>query len=177
MEVLVFALATAVVFIAVGITFGIRSSLLSISAKKGKLRLAGLLCVGAGICTAGLAAFAFQASLAVFDVTREISRVQVKSENKGYRTLVAVRTSTGEIDLNASGRSNFFQTGQRMQARYEGVTGHILKARFLSENSTQVGVFNGTDTWAPYGITIGGLFVISVGLLRYRSDPEATHRL
>lgn len=72
--------------------------------------------------------------------------------------------------------SRCFHKGQLLRARYQGVTGHILQAHFLSADGADVAVFHGTDTWFPYWLLLGGSLVIFAGQRKYRPNPDGAQR-
>lgn len=160
----------------VGIYFAVASAMQSVSPRKGKQRLTAFLCIGGCIYGIAFSMLAYQAKLPTCELLGEIEQAQVHAEGKGHRTTLLVRISGGEITVDASGTSPFFHTGQSIRARYQGVTGHILEAHFLSTNGAEVGVFNGTDTWPSYGLLLVGLLVIFAGYKKYRRDPEGAER-
>ena len=90
---------------------------------------------------------------------------------------MTVQVGPGQVALDASGMSPYFQAGQLIRVRYQGVTGDILKAHFLSTNGAEIAVFNGTDTWSPYWWIVSGAFVIFAGYKKYCRDPEGAERL
>ena len=86
-----------------------------------------------------------------------------------------MHTAPGEeISINASGRSLYFRSGEHVAVKYQGYTGSILKARFISATGSEEGVFNGTDTWYPYWILLFGLLIFWVGFKKDYRDPEGS---
>ena len=168
---LIFGVAGA--FFCIGIVYAIAAARLSVSLQKGTYRFRASLCAGAAILLGALVALVYEATLPTFDVVGTIETARVQSENRSYRTYLKLRDSSGaEIAVNASGRSAYFHPGQTAEVRYQGVSGHVLHARFLSVAGAQEAVFNGTDTWPPYWGLAVGAFVIVAGIRRRRSDPE-----
>jgi hypothetical protein len=102
-----------------------------------------------------------------------IRAVEVHAGGKGsYHSDVWVRTGSGELKLNADGRSTLFRPGQDVRVRYEGYTGSILKAEFLSSTGQKEGAFNGTFAFPSYMMLFFGLFVGWVGIRKHQRDPE-----
>lgn len=167
----------AVCLILIGLAIGVLSAVQSVSPRKGKERLVAFLCIGIGVCTGASAKLRYQALLPTYELAGQIESAQVRAEGKGHRTAVVIRVGRGQVALDASGMSPYFQAGQLIRVRYQGVTGDILKAHFLSKNGAEIAVFNGTDTWSPYWWIIIGAFVIFAGFKKYRRDPEGTERL
>ncbi len=159
-----------------GIYFVVSSAVQGIPPRKGRLRLQAYLCIAGCIYGIATAVLVYEAKLPVFEFSGTIEQAQMQTEGRSHRTTLLVRISGGEITVNASGTSPFFHAGQSLRARYQGVTGHILQAHFLSADGADVGVFNGTDTWFPYWLILGGSFVIFAGQKKYRRDPEGAER-
>jgi hypothetical protein len=55
---------------------------------------------------------------------------------------------------------------------YQGETGALLRASFVSADGREDGVFNGLEMWPPFFFLLGGAIVIFPGFNRYRRDPE-----
>jgi hypothetical protein len=120
---------------------------------------------------------AIQAQLPIYIAEGTVEAVRVHAEGRGHRSEVRIRAESGaELQVNASGRSPYFRAGERVRVRYQGYTGSILKAEFLSQTGQKEGVFNGTDTWPPYFMFLGGLLLAWAGIQKHRRDPEGFGR-
>ncbi len=170
-------LAAAAVLFCVGVGYAIASARLSISMQKGAYRLRASLCVGAAILLSAVATLLYEAHLPTYEVLGTIESAQVHAEGKGHRTFLRVRVgSRAAVAVNADGISPYFHPGQVADVRYQGESGQVLHARFLSPSGTQEGVFNGTDTWPPYWWMLGGVLVIVAGFRKNKRDPEGAER-
>lgn len=166
----------AAFLVLVGVISGISSALQSIAIKKAKQRLTAIVCIGTAICIGSLGTFVYQSLMPTYELLGQIERAQIRTQGKDHRTAVLVRAGNGRVALDASGLSPYFQAGQVVRVRYQGVTGYILKAHFLSTTGAEVAVFNGTDTFPPYWGMALGAFVIFAGFRKYRRDPEAAEQ-
>ena len=168
-----FALCAAGAFFCVGVVYAIAFSRLSISTRKGAYRFRAYLCVGTAIVLSGVAALLHEADLPTYEVSGVIETAQIHAEGKGHRTYLRIRVdSRADVAVNADGISPYFHSGQLTDVRYQGVSGHILHARFLSSTGKQEGVFNGTDAWSLYWWTLMGVLVVVVGIRKNKRDPE-----
>lgn len=146
---------------------------LSSSIRKRRLEFLAYVLLGSGICIGASAIAFFQWSLPVIQADGIIEGAQVHVEGRGHRTNLQIRLQTGElVDLNASGRSEYFRFGEHVIVKYKAVTGSIVKAQFLSSSGTQEAVFNGTDSWPPYIMFSFGMFAILVGFKKNRRASE-----
>lgn len=167
-------LVIAATIFCVGILYAIASARLSISPQKGSFRFRAYLCLGTAIILSGVATLLYEAHLPIFAVVGTIESSQIHSDGKGHRTFLKVHLDSGaEIAINADGISPYFRSGQLAELRYQGVSGHVLHARFLSATGAHEGVFNGTDTWPLYWWTLIGFLVVVVGIRKNKRDPEA----
>jgi hypothetical protein len=172
-----FGFGAAAVLFCIGVGYAVASARLSISQQKGFYRFRAYLCVGAAICLSAVAALLYESHLPTYEITGTIEAAQIHSEGRGHRTYLRVRVDSGaEIAVSADGISSYFHPGQVAEMRYQGVSGHVLHARFLSASNTQEGVFNGTDTWPPYWWMLGGVLVVLAGIRKRRRDPEGAER-
>ena len=176
-EALRLVLGVAAVLFCVGVGYAIASARLSISIRKGAYRLRASLCVGTAILLSAVATLLYQKHLSTYEILGTIENAQVHAEGKGHRTFLRIRVgSRAAVAVNADGISPYFHPGQVADVRYQGESGHVLHARFLSPSGTQEGVFNGTDTWPPYWWMLGGVLVIVAGIRKNKRDPEGTER-
>jgi hypothetical protein len=147
---------------------------LSSSIRKRRLEFLAYILIGSGICIGASAVAFFQWRLPVYRIDGIVERAQVHAEGKGYRTELQVRLKTGErVNLNASGRSDYFRFGEHAIVRYKAETGSIVKAYFISSSGGQEAIFNGTDSFPPYVMFGLGVFVFFAGFKKYRRDPES----
>ena len=161
----------------IGICYAIASASLSISPRKDTYRLQAHLCVGAAVILSAFALLLYDSSLPTYEVAGTIEGAQVRTEGRSHRTYLKVLNGSGaEVVMNADGISPYFRAGQFADVRYQGVTGHILYARFLSSAGEKEGVFNGTDTWPPYWWLLGGVLVIAAGFRKKRRDSEGAEK-
>lgn len=170
------ALGVALLVFCVGLFYAVASARLSISFTKGTYRFRAYLFIGAAICLSAIATLWYQAHLPIYEITGTIEATQVHSEGKGHRTYLWVRTGSGsQVAMSADGISPYFRPGQKTDIRYQGNSGFVLKALFLSDGK-QEGLFNGTDTWPPYWWLLGGVLVIAAGIRKIKRDPEGAER-
>lgn len=163
----------AVILCGIGVVYAISASTLSISSKKGMRQMLAYVFIGTGVCIGSLAFIVFQARLSVLQAAGVIETAHVHAEGRGHRTDFTVRVpSGGVLALNADDISPYFRAGEQVSVRYQGYTGSIIKARFLSSTGVEEGVFNGTDSWSPYGSFLMGLFIIWSGIKIHKRDPE-----
>ena len=162
---------------AAGGLYGYLASVYERSPRRGKVLLRSHLLWGFGICIAMLALIARDRSFPIFENEGTIESVRVQGSSKRSRTNLEVRVpSGGQIVIHASGRSTYFRLGERLKVRYQGITGAILRASFISADGREEGVFNGSETWPPYFVFIFGALIVWAGLVKYRRYPEGTDR-
>jgi hypothetical protein len=147
--------------------------MLGISVKKGWLRLLAYCLAGTGLTVAGLAMIAYQNSLPIYRDQGIVQQARTNSSGRGGRTKLQLLTpSSGELVLDASGRSRYFRPGEHVTVTYRGVTGSVINATFLKADGSVEGEFNGTDSWTAYFALIVGLLLVCAGFQRHRRDPE-----
>jgi hypothetical protein len=148
------------------------ASIYGTSARKGKALFAAYLFLGSGICVATLASLGYYWHLPVFGAEGNIEAVRVHGGKSQHTDLLIRTASGGEIALHAPGTSPHFRLGEHVKVRYQGETGYILKALFVSADGREEGVFNGTGAWPLYFFLLVGAKIIFQGFRTYRRDPE-----
>jgi len=150
------------------------SSIYAGGASCGKRLLAAYILYGSAICAAGLGQLVYERQLAVFETEGNIEAVQILG-GKSLRSNLLIHTiSEAYIAVHASGTSRYFRPGQRLKLRYQGKTGAILSAVFLSADGSKEGAFNRAEPRSPYFVLLLGLFVAGAGVTKYRRDPEGS---
>jgi hypothetical protein len=146
---------------------------LSVSIRKGSLKLLSLCLLGAGSIVSALAMIGYQRSLPIYHAEGTIQQVHAYMTGKEHRTSLRVGTSSGTVlVLRASGRSVYFRPGEHLIFTYQGETGSIINATFLKDDGTEEGQFRGTDSWPGYVLLAGGILIIYFGFKTNRRDPE-----
>ena len=168
-------LVAAVCLWVAAVGFGISASRQSASIRRGRHRLLAYILAGSGFCVVSVASAWLQWTLPIYESEGTIQSAQVHSEGKGHRTDLMMQTTSGEeLALQAGGDSQYFHSGEHVKVSFQRY--RIIKAHFLSPSGNEEGVFNSTDSWAPYGMFSLGLFVIWAGFRKTRRDPEGFER-
>ena len=148
------------------------ASIYGTSKRKGKALFAAALFGGSGLCIAVLTLLLYQRYLPVFEFEGNIEAASVH-RGKRDRTDVLIHTSLGgDIALHADGVSPYFRRDEHVKVRYQGETGMILRARFVSADGRDEGAFNDTGPWSLLLVLLLGVMIIVQGFRRYRRDPE-----
>lgn len=171
------ALGAAITLFCIGLFFAAASSRLAVSWKKGAYRCRAFLCIAAAVCLIAIVTLIHQRQLPIYHVNGIIETAQVHAEGKGHRTYLRVRTVSGaEVTMSAGGISPYFHLGQHADIPYQGETGFVLEAHFLSGNR-QEGIFQGTDTWPPYWWLLMGCFLAFAGIRKTKRNPEGAKKI
>jgi hypothetical protein len=156
----------------IAVVCGYFASIYGISPRRGKALFAAALFGGSGVFIAALTLLLYERHLPVFEAEGNIEAVQIYGGKQGRSDVLIHTSSGGDIAIHASGRSPYFRQGEHVKVRYQGETGAILKASFVSADGREEGVFNGTGMWPLFLFLLGGALVIVLGFKRYRRDPE-----
>ena len=151
-------------------------SIVSVSARKGRLRLLGVCLLGVGAIVTALAMIGYQRSLPIHHGEGIIQRARTYWSGRQRRTRLYVLTSNGELVLDASGLSPFFRQSEHIIVMYKGVTGSVTSATFLKADGSVEGRFHGSGLWSAYVLLVGGILIIYAEFKRNKRDPEGAEQ-
>lgn len=154
--------------------YGYVAARASIGPRKGRARLIATLVFTSCFIVLPLLWAVYESQLPVFNFDGIITSVRMINTNpKYYSALLTIATTNGgEIEVHVSQMSDGWRVSQRLNVRYYGDTGELIRATLLSPEGAKQGTVSSTDGFVRFSSVALGLVSTWLAWKRYRQDPE-----